>query len=71
MIDAIKELYFYKVTNTCGSFNSALFALISKADANNLDKLFRIYPEFVMAVRLWNEAGDYGNDLFRKYGLMK
>jgi hypothetical protein len=36
-----------------GSFMSALIDTIFKADCNNLDKLYTVYPEYVDAVRLY------------------
>jgi hypothetical protein len=36
-----------------GSFKMALIDAIFKADCNNLDKLYQVYPEYVDAVRLY------------------
>jgi hypothetical protein len=45
--------------------------LFKKADPTNKRKLATAYPEMAKALQMWEEAGDYGNDLFRRYNLIK
>jgi len=67
--DAVKEFFFYK-QGTSGSFHTALFDLIAKADPINKAKLERGFPFEVEAVLVWNHAGNNGDDLFKDYGLI-
>jgi len=67
---AIREIYFWQFSNT-GCFNQQLLDLFGKADFNNRAKLRLAYPELYEAWIEWNNAGDYGNDLFREHGLLK
>ena len=67
---AVKELWAWQDSNT-GCFHNMLFTLIQKADPVNKSKLQELYPDEYQAWIDWSMAGDYGNDLFRKHGLMK
>ena len=68
--DAVKEIYFWQYSNT-GCFNQKLFDLYMKADGNNKSRLWLAFPELIEALEDWNKAGDYGKELFIKYGLIK
>ena len=68
---AVKELYYWQDNKGEGTnFHSLLYTLFQKADSENRIKLGVGFPNEHYALHLWNEAGDYGNDLFREYGLM-
>lgn len=67
---AIRELYFYR-NGTASGFNEQLFDLIKKADLNNKEKIRKGFPSEVAAIDLWNISGNYGDDLFKEYGLLK
>lgn len=67
---AIKELYFWQYNNGGTNFHAMLYTLIQKADLENKRRLALGFPEEVEALEMWEQAGDYGNDLFREYGLM-
>ena len=67
---AVRELYFWQYSNT-GCFHNMLFDLMAKADANNFARLVPSFPNECMAYIDWSGAGDGGNELFRKHGLMK
>lgn len=66
---AVTQLYYWQ-TNYTGSFSNIIFTLFQKADPANLAKLTRGFPEEAEAWKLWQEAGDGGNELFRAYGLL-
>lgn len=68
--EAVTELYFWQYSRT-GSFHNYLYDLLQKADESNKQKLAEGFPTEREALQMWEEAGDYGNDLFRVYGLMK
>lgn len=70
LVNAIRELYFYEVTRTAGGFKTQLFDLIKKADNENKEKIRLGFPNEVEALELWNKAGNMGNDLFKKYGIL-
>jgi len=48
-----KEIAQYYNAGTLGSFSTALFELIMKADENNKLKLSIVYPEYVEAYYIW------------------
>ena len=68
--NAVRELYFWQYSNT-GCFHNILFDLMQKADTNNYAKLKIAFPEEAEAYYLWCKAGNYGNDLFKQYGLLE
>lgn len=68
---AVQSLFFYKVRGTAGGFMTTLWDAFAHADAKNTAKLALGFPAEAKALHLWNTAGDYGNDLFRQYGLVK
>jgi len=68
---AVTELYFYEKTRTAGGFMTQLFQLIQKADSDNKARIRMGFPNEVEAMELWNNAENYGDDLFKEYGLMK
>lgn len=68
---AVQELYFYEITGTAGGFQTALFDLMQRADPRNFDKLAKAFPHQAAALQSWQVAGDGGNDLFRKFGLIQ
>lgn len=67
--DAILEVYYWQYSKT-SSFYNQLCDLYMKADSNNKGKLTGAYPEICIALNMWMNAGDYGNDLFREHGIM-
>jgi hypothetical protein len=68
---AVKELYHWQYSDKTDWFTAILITLFNKADAKNKLLLSLSYPEIRIALDMWNCSGDNGNDLFRKYGLMK
>ena len=64
---AVKELYFWQHDRYATNFHAKLYELFQKADVNNKAKLAGAYPNEAKALELWNEAGNYGNDLFEQY----
>ncbi len=67
--EAVKEVYFWQYSRT-NCFNQLLLDLFGKADINNFNKLAQAFPSLASAYLHWQGSGDYGNDLFRIYGLM-
>ena len=69
---AIAKLYYWQYPNreTPPNFSSDLYNLIKKADGTNRAKLCKVFPAEFVAMHLWENSGDYGNDLFRTFGLM-
>ena len=69
---AVKELYFWQMNRErATNFHAQLYDLFGKADVNNKHRLSMGFPHEFTAIQMWNEAGDYGNDLFREFGLME
>ena len=68
---AIERLYNWQYQAHSTSFTSLLYTMFQKADKDNRARLTIAFPDEAHALNLWNSAGDYGNDLFREFGLMK
>lgn len=68
--EAVKEVYYWQYENN-GSFYNMLLFLFQKADGYNQHKLGVAYPSLYLAYLDWCVAGEYGNELFKKHGLMK
>ena len=68
---ALERLYEWQYHAHSSSFTSLLFTLFQKSDQSNRAKLNIAFPDEAHVLELWNSAGDYGNDLFREYGLIK
>ena len=66
---AVGHIYDWQYNNT-GSFFNLLCKLIQKADPQNKAKINLAFPTLFMAMTMWHEAGDNGDDLFRRYGFM-
>jgi len=66
---AVGHIYDWQYNNT-GSFFNLLCTLIQKADPQNKEKISQSFPLLVMAMVMWDDAGDFGNELFRRYGFM-
>lgn len=67
--EAVRELYLHHYSRT-GSFQNQLFDLIWHADQENLNKISLGFPYQVQAFKLWQVAGNNGDDLFRACGLI-
>ena len=59
------ETYDYKSGG--GSFLEILVHLYRKADPGNRALICEAWPEIPLALKMWEGAGDYGNDLFRSF----
>lgn len=70
VLDAVREVYFWQYSRT-DCFNQLLLDLFQKADPSNRKRLDMAFPLLFEAWSQWSEAGDNGNDLFRKYGIIK
>lgn len=68
-LKAVEQLFYWQCSRT-NSFSDMLFDLFQKADADNRFRLSIAFPNHAAALDDWNEAGDYGNDLFRKHGFL-
>lgn len=68
---AARELFFWQQDSEATNFHAKLFDLIAKADAENYGKLLIGFPEECVAWAEWQGSGDYGNNFFRKYRIMK
>jgi hypothetical protein len=72
---ALKNFFFFQEGQAAGEnpswFDSMLYQLIWKADMVNLRRIEEGFPEHVAVFKDWQQAGDFGRDLFRKHGLMK
>lgn len=66
---AVQDCYAwqYKPTN---SFYQCLFTMFQKADRSNRNKLAIAFPFHYQVFQDWNEAAEYGNELFKKHGLI-
>ncbi len=72
--DAVRELYYWQHNRQSGDdFNSLIFHLIQKAQSTpeNMAKLRAGFSNEIEALNAWNKAGNYGDDLFVKHGLIK
>lgn len=56
--EAVKELYFSIYGSNPTNFHAILYHLISKADPENLERLWTIYPAEVRAWRAWQASND-------------
>ena len=63
---AVWEVYYWQYEPT-GSFYNMLIDLYRKADGSNRYKISIAYPMIATAIDEWDESGDNGDDLFRKY----
>ncbi len=70
-VRAIHQLFYWQQDPNATNFSALLYTLFQKADPENLEKLSKGFPEQAQAIRRWNAAGNYGNDLFLEYGLIK
>ncbi len=68
-IDIVEKLYFWQHNRT-ECFSDHLFDLFKKADHVNVRRLASAFPGHYAALMAWEEAGNYGEDLFKKYGLV-
>ena len=66
---AAREIYFWQYSNT-GCFHNQLFDLFGKADPNNFVKLSEGFPAEAQAWLQWQAAANYGNEFFKKYGVV-
>jgi hypothetical protein len=66
--ETILQLWAWQYSRT-GCFSNQLFDLIQKADPSNKERLRRGFPEHVQAFDEWCAAGNYGDDLFDRYGI--
>lgn len=70
--DIIEMFYWYQHEGEkCHIFYFNFIGALKVADAQNLKRLKIVYPNFVYVLKLWQAAGDYGNDLFREHGVGK
>jgi hypothetical protein len=65
---AVFEVWCWQYSRT-GCFNNMLFDLIQKADPGNKLRLARAFPLEMAAYQAWCEAGNYGEDLFKEWGI--
>lgn len=65
--EAITQLWDWQHGGT--SFYCELFQLWCHADHWNKQKLAQGFPIHAEALRMWEGAGNYGNDLFKQIGI--
>lgn len=66
--EAVRHIYDWQHCNT-DSFYNGLCTLWMKADVSNKRRLEQGFPFLGKAMAAWNEADNYGEDLFREHGL--
>jgi hypothetical protein len=67
--NAVRELYYWQYDYDPSRFSCKLFDLIAKADPMNRERIRRGFPAHVLAYDLWNESGNYGDGLFKSFGI--
>ena len=69
---AVSRLYNwqYKRRLDTPNFSDLLFDLIRNADKDNRPKLEKAYPLEYMAMEMWKDSEEHGNELFKRFGLM-
>lgn len=65
--DAIIQLWDWQHGGT--SFYCGLYRLWNHADHWNKQRLAVAFPFHAEALRMWETAGNYGNDLFKQIGI--
>jgi len=68
--EAVFWLFNWQKNRESTSFYSNLFTLMKKADYVNRFKLDQAFPVESLVLHDWEKAGNYGDDLFREFGLM-
>jgi len=66
--EAVISLYHWQHTRS-NCFSDLLFDLFKKADRSNKAKLAAAFPYHAAALDAWDNAGDGGNDLFRRHNI--
>lgn len=69
--NAVFQLFHWQYGHEPTNFHSLLYCLFRKADCNNRKRLNSAFLPEAVAMKDWDEAGDNGNDLFRKHGLLE
>lgn len=67
LYEPIAQLYQWKYQYDPSNFVCQLYDLFKKADRQNFARLANGFPLHARALQLWEQAGNFGNDLFELY----